>query len=166
MRYFSFIILFFIWGIQTYSQAQNKFPISKEIISVNGDTLLVNEVLSDKKPKLFFFWFTGCTGCKISLDQTLIHQYIFWEAKYGVKIVAISGDKETNRDKAIEFFKSYPFDLYFDINNELFDLMPKTPWKGKTIKAYPALVYVDETLNFVSINPWDSSEIEKSFRMQ
>ncbi len=158
------LIAFFTINSNFKLYAQNDFPVGKELITVKGDTVTVNDILSDQKPKLLFFCFTGCKGCKISLDQTLINHYKEWEDKYGVQIIAISGDKESNRTKAIESFKKYPFDLYFDIEKELFALMPETPWKGKRIKAYPTLVYINSYKRYKAIDTWNADIIEAELK--
>jgi len=162
MKNLIYILLLVYLSLVANSQVntQGNFPWEKELITIKGDTIRVDDIFKDTNPKLLFFWFTGCTGCKISLDQTLIKHYKEWKDKFGVQIIAISGDKEANRKMAVEFFRKYPFDLYFDIERELFVFMPETPWKGKTIKAYPTLMFINSDKKFQAIDAWDANKIK------
>jgi len=154
------IIMLSLLSVKNFAQNTTHFPIKSCLLTLDGDTIQSSNLLIDKKPVLMLFWFAGCTGCKISLDQTLMVHYKDWEQKYGIKIIAVSVDKEANRAKAIELFKKYPFELYFDIDKSIFAEMPPTPYKGKEIKAFPSLIYINQDHHCQAVDAWDASGIE------
>lgn len=172
MKLLFIIILISLSNLYTFSQPSigemGKMAVSIgsiEIINIKGDTLLFSDLIKGESPVALFFCFAECFGCKLSLEETLLPNYKMLGQIYGLKIVAISKDAGEKRRKTEELFSKYPFELYFDIDNNLFAEMPLTSLKdGRKLRAWPALVIFDSRYNYISVDPFNIDIIRESLK--
>lgn len=72
------------------------------------------------KPRLLFFTFKGCTGCKILEKEVLIPSRQEIESKYGMDILAIAKLPEGEEHAIAEYYAHLPFELYLDRDDGFF----------------------------------------------
>ncbi len=134
-----------------------------KLVNVEGDTLKYPDITSDRELVALFFCFNGCTGCKISMKETLYPNHEMLKKKYGLEILVISKEEGAGRQRAADEYSGYPFRLLFDIDNRLFAAMPPGLYdNGKRMKAWPTLVLIDSEFHWRSANPFSIEQIEKS----
>lgn len=134
-----------------------------KLVNVEGDTLTYLDITSDRPLVALFFCFNGCTGCKISMKETLYPNHEMLKKKYGLEILVISKEEGAGRQRAADEYSGYPFRLLFDMDNALFAAMPAGLYdNGKRMKAWPSLVLIDSEFHWRSANPFSIEQIEKS----
>lgn len=136
-----------------------------KVLNISGDTLSAYDIIPEGKPVAFLFTFSGCMGCKISLEETILPNYQQLHEKYGLEIFLISKDKGDARLKSKEEYKSLPVTLFFDIDNSLFSGIPPTPWKdGSLIKAWPTIFIIGKDLDGKLSDPFSTLKIEETIK--
>jgi peroxiredoxin len=134
-----------------------------KLVNVEGDTLTYLDITSDRQLVALFFCFNGCTGCKISIKETLYPNHEMLKKRYGLEIMVISKEEGAGRQRAAVEYSGYPFRLLFDMDNALFAAMPPGLYdNGKRMKAWPTLVLVDSEFHYCSANPFSIEQIENS----
>jgi hypothetical protein len=132
------------------------------LIDTEGDTLAFNSISANKKMVALFFCFNGCTGCKISMQETLAPNYEMLKGKYDLDIIIISKEEGKERERAELEYSKYPFLLLFDIGNRLFAEMPPAEYgDGRRLKAWPTLILINSDFDYRSVNPFSVAHIEK-----
>lgn len=134
-----------------------------KLVDVGGDTLTYPEITSDKPLVALFFCFNGCTGCKISMKETLLPNFEMLRDTHSLEIIVISKEEGAGRQRAADEYSGYPFRLFFDMDNALFAAMPPGMYgDGRRMKAWPTLVLIDSEYHWRSVNPFSIEQIEKS----
>jgi peroxiredoxin len=132
------------------------------LIDTEGDTLSFKSVLAHKKLVALFFCFNGCTGCKISMQETLAPNHEMLKSKYDLEIIIISKEEGKERERAEREYSKYPFLLLFDVENRLFAEMPPAEYgDGRRLKAWPTLILINSDFDYRSVNPFSVEHIEK-----
>lgn len=134
-----------------------------KLLNVEGDTLKYHDITSDRPLVALFFCFNGCTGCKISMKETLNPNHEMLKKRYGLEILVISKEEGAARQRAADEYSGYPFRLLFDMDNALFAAMPPGLYdNGRRMKAWPTLVLIDSEFHWRSANPFSIEQIEHS----
>lgn len=99
--------------------AQKTLP-NIQIEGLDGKTILASDFENDDKPTILSFWATWCKPCLSEMDA-INDVYEDWQEETGVKLIAISIDDARSyaKVKTIVSGKDWPFEIYFDKNQDL-----------------------------------------------
>ena len=99
--------------------AQNKLP-NIPIETLSGEQINASDLSNNGNPIIVSFWATWCKPC-ISELEAINDIYEELQAETGVKVIAISVDDARSyaKVKAIAFGNDWPFEMYFDKNQNL-----------------------------------------------
>lgn len=111
------IALSIVIGLSGAVEAQ-KIPVV-DIKTTNGKTFSTSKIQNNGKPIVISFWATWCKPCVKELSA--IHEnYADWQAKTGVKVIAVSTDDTRSMSRVAPFVntKGWEFEVYCDPNGD------------------------------------------------
>ena len=94
------------------------------------------------KPRLLFFTFKGCTGCKILEKELLIPCRQEIESRYGMDILAIAKLPEGEEHAIAEYYAHLPFELYLDRDDGFFKATSSADDQSRYKYARPRLMLI------------------------
>ncbi len=101
-------------------QAQEEFPYEASLTDIEGNSVNSTSFSNNGKPIIIDFWGAFCKPCIVKYNA-MKEVYNQWQADTGVKIIIVSIDDErmqSTTKKIMEKF-NWPFEAYFDGNQEL-----------------------------------------------
>lgn len=101
-------------------QAQEEFPYQASLTDIEGNSINSASFSNNGNPIVIDFWGAFCKPCIVKYNA-MKEVYGQWQADTGVKIIIVSIDTERlqpTTKKIMEKF-DWPFDAYFDANQEL-----------------------------------------------
>lgn len=115
----STLSLAFCLSIALAGAAQQKLP-SVTVQTMEGKKVDVRTFSNDGKPIIINFWATWCAPCKKELSA-IAEKYADWQARTGVKLVAISIDdaRSMARVKPYVAGQDWEYEVYLDPNGDL-----------------------------------------------
>lgn len=125
--------------------------ISKfNIKDINENIMPITQV--KKKLNLIYFWTSWCPNCKVMTKRLqLIKEKIFDETK-DLKFISINIDQDVDAAKKYIKDTSYPFEVFFDINNYLSIYL--------NVKSIPYILLADSNMKvFLKILGWDKDKV-------
>lgn len=153
---FTYVLLF---SIQARAQTSSLSNVS--LGKLDGSTINASELGNHGKPFIISFWATWCKFCLSELN-TISPLYSQWEKETGVKLIAVSTDRET-KDGFVRRFvqkRKWPFEIYID--NE------KSLSQHFKVQDIPHTIIVDSTglilWQKIGFNPGDEAEIIQAYR--
>lgn len=104
--------------LATYGQ--KIFPYDAKLQDINGNSINSNSFQNDGKPLIVDFWGSFCKPCIVKYNA-MMEIYEEWQEETGVKVVIISIDHERLQGASKKIMDKYdwPFEAYFDPNQEL-----------------------------------------------
>jgi cytochrome c biogenesis protein CcmG/thiol:disulfide interchange protein DsbE len=101
------------------SLAQSRIP-SATVQTMDGKRVDANTFSNDGKPMIINFWATWCAPCKRELSA-IAHKYDDWQAKTGVKLIAISIDDARSMARVAPYVngQDWDYEVYLDPNGDL-----------------------------------------------
>ena len=98
--------------------AQEGIP-AVNIETLEGKVFNTSLIMNDGKPFVIDFWATWCKPCVAELNA-IAEQYSEWQAKTGVKLIAISIDDARSLASVSPFVngKGWEFEVYTDENGD------------------------------------------------
>ncbi|WP_370087223.1 peroxiredoxin family protein [Ekhidna sp.] len=101
-------------------KAQESFPYSALLTDINGNEINSNTFDNQGSPLIIDFWGVFCKPCIIKY-HSMAEVYEEWQKETGVKIIIVSIDNEKMQSMSKKMIDKYnwPFDAYFDPNQEL-----------------------------------------------
>lgn len=108
----------------TKTAAQNAQVPSIQLKDLEGNTVDTGKLNNDGKPILICFWATWCSPCKKELNTYMEH-YEEWQAKTGVRIIAVSVDDQRSVARVAPYINSvsWDFDILLDTNKQFSQAM-------------------------------------------
>lgn len=106
--------------VMYYGTAQQAFPYSAQLLDQDGNEVNANSISNDGKPLIIDFWGSFCKPCIVKYNA-MMEIYEEWQKETGVKIVIVSIDYEPMMNMSKKLIEKYnwPFEAYFDPNQEL-----------------------------------------------
>ncbi|MBK8499045.1 MAG: TlpA family protein disulfide reductase [Flavobacteriales bacterium] len=100
-------------------QAQSRMP-SVQVQTLDNKKVDTRTFSNDGKPIIVNFWATWCAPCKKELSA-IAEVYDAWQAKTGVKLIAISIDdaRSMNRVSPYVAGQDWDYEVYLDPNGDL-----------------------------------------------
>ncbi|WP_420577917.1 redoxin domain-containing protein [Ekhidna sp.] len=107
--------------------AQGSFPYSATLTDIQGNEINSNTFTNQGKPLIIDFWGAFCKPCIVKY-HSMAEVYKQWQKDTRVKIIIISIDHEKMQSKSKEMIEKYdwPFEAYFDPNQELLEQLSST----------------------------------------
>ncbi|MCB9182856.1 MAG: TlpA family protein disulfide reductase [Flavobacteriales bacterium] len=98
---------------------QSRVP-SATVTTLDGKKVDSRTFSNDGKPIIINFWATWCAPCKKELSA-IAEDYADWQAKTGVKLIAISIDdaRSSARVKPYVSGQDWDYEVYLDPNGDL-----------------------------------------------
>ncbi len=98
---------------------QSRIP-SATVTTLDGKKVDSRTFSNDGKPIIINFWATWCAPCKKELSA-IAEDYADWQAKTGVKLIAISIDdaRSSARVKPYVSGQDWDYEVYLDPNGDL-----------------------------------------------
>lgn len=153
-----FICLLLLF-IQAYAQI-NGLP--KVLLrKLDGSKIYASELGNNGKPFIISFWATWCKFCLAELN-TVSAIYGKWQEETGVKLIAISTDREPKEGFVKNFVerRKWPYEIYVDYKKGL--------CQHFMIQEIPHTMIVDSTGHIlwqkIGFNPGDEAEIIQAYR--
>ncbi len=106
--------------LHTTTLAQGKMP-SVQLQTMDGKRVDTRTfVQNDGKPVIVNFWATWCAPCKRELNA-IAEVYDDWQAKTGVKLVAVSIDDSRSSARVAPYVngQAWDYDILLDPNGDL-----------------------------------------------
>lgn len=102
--------------------AQNEFPCEAVLTDMDGKEVNSSTFSNDGKPMIIDFWGAFCKPCIVKYNA-MMEVYEKWQTDTGVKIIIVSIDHERMQatTKKIMAKFDWPFEAYFDGDQELMD---------------------------------------------
>lgn len=113
------LVLCLSFSFLSILNAQKTLP-NITIESLDGKSVNSSDFENDGKPIILSFWATWCKPCLSEMDA-INDVYEDWQEETGVKLIAISIDDSRSyaKVKTIVSGKDWPFEIYFDKNQDL-----------------------------------------------
>jgi peroxiredoxin len=101
------------------AQVGTKLP-SVSVQGLDGKKYDTSTFSNDGKPMIINFWATWCAPCKRELT-TIADKYEEWQAKTGVKLIAISIDDARSMARVAPYVngQDWAYEIYLDPNGDL-----------------------------------------------
>jgi thiol-disulfide isomerase/thioredoxin len=103
----------------TFANAQSALP-NVQVQTLEGKKVSSSSFANGGKPIIINFWATWCAPCKKELSA-IAEKYDDWQAKTGVKLIAISIDdaRTMARVKPYVSGQDWAYEVYLDPNGDL-----------------------------------------------
>jgi thiol-disulfide isomerase/thioredoxin len=100
-------------------QTGSKLP-AVTLTSLDGKKVNMSTLTNNGKPIIVNFWATWCAPCKRELNA-IAEVYDDWQAKTGVKLVAVSIDDARSTARVAPYVngQAWEYDVYLDPNGDL-----------------------------------------------
>ena len=107
--------------------AQNSFPYSATLTDIEGNEINSTTFSNEGAPLIVDFWGAFCKPCIVKY-HSMAKVYEEWQKETGVKIIIISIDHEKMQGMSKKMIEKYnwPFEAYFDPNQELLKQLSET----------------------------------------
>lgn len=142
-------------------QAQNSSLSNVLLRKLDGSKIYASELGNHDKPFIISFWATWCKFCLSELN-TISPIYSQWQKETGVKLIAVSTDREP-KDGFVRRFvekRKWPYEIYIDSQKSLSQHFK--------IQDIPHTIIVDSTGHIlwqkIGFNPGDEAEIIQAYR--
>lgn len=143
------------------AQAQNSSFPNVLLRKLDGSKIYASELGNHGKPFIISFWATWCKFCLSELN-TISPIYSQWQKETGVKLIAVSTDREP-KDGFVRRFvqkRKWPYEIYIDSQKSLSQYFK--------IQDIPHTIIVDSTGHIlwqkIGFNPGDEAEIIQAYR--
>ena len=153
---FMCLLLFFI-----QAQAQINGLPKVLLRKLDGSKIYASELGNHGKPFIISFWATWCKFCLSGLN-TISTTYSRWREETGVKLIAISTDRETKEGFVKSFVqkRKWPYEIYIDYKKGLYQHFK--------IREVPHTLIIDNNGQIlwqkIGFNPGDEAEIIQAYR--
>lgn len=159
------LTLSFITVLSFAVVAQAAFPFSATLTDIEGNEVNSDTFTNQGAPLIIDFWGFFCKPCIVK-HHSMAEVYEEWQKETGVKIIIISIDDEKMQDMPKKMIEKYdwPFEAYFDSNQELLKQL-------SGVNSVPQTFIYNGEFNLImkkkgaSIIPKDSS-VDKSKLME
>lgn len=127
----------------------------------DGSKVYASELGNNGKPFIISFWATWCKFCLAELN-TVSTVYSKWQEETGVKLIAISTDREPKEGFVRSFVerRKWPYEIYIDYKKGLYQHFK--------VQEIPHTLIVDSAGNIlwqkIGFNPGDEAEIIRAYR--
>jgi cytochrome c biogenesis protein CcmG, thiol:disulfide interchange protein DsbE len=103
----------------TTAMAQKALP-NVAVKTLNGEQVLLAEVVNNDKITIISFWATWCKPCKLELDN-LADFYEDWQKDYNVEIIAVTIDdaRQIAKVQPLVDSKGWTYRIFSDMNRDL-----------------------------------------------
>lgn len=127
--------------VSNMALAQKNLPNVK-VETLEGIEVSTNQILNDSIPVVLTFWSTICKPC-ITEHDAFSEAYEDFKKEVDFKIVSISIDDRRNssRVKSLVKGRSWPFEFYIDVNQDL--------KRAMNVNVQPQLYILDPKGNIV-----------------
>ena len=107
-----------LFAVLSYAQVGAKLP-SVGVQGLDGRKYDTRTFSNDGKPMIINFWATWCAPCKRELT-TIADKYEDWQAKTGVKLIAISIDDARSMARVSPYVngQDWDYEVYLDPNGD------------------------------------------------
>lgn len=107
--------------------AQGSFPYSATLTDIEGNEINSSTFSNEGAPLIVDFWGAFCKPCIIKY-HSMAEVYEEWQKETGVKIIIVSIDPERMQSMSKKLIEKYnwPFEAYFDPNQELLEQLSGT----------------------------------------
>jgi len=116
--------------------AQHSLDQNLKLKNLQGDVVLLNEVIKSDIPVIISFWATWCKPCLEELEA-INEVKDLWQGKVRVVAVSIDDARANSKIKSLVHGKKWPFEVYLDSNKELV--------RALNIVSIPLSLIVDNT---------------------
>lgn len=102
-----------------FAQAQTRMP-SVQVQTLENKKVDTRSFSNGGKPIIVNFWATWCAPCKKELSA-IAEVYDTWQAKTGVKLIAISIDDARSMNRVAPYVagQDWDYEVYLDPNGDL-----------------------------------------------
>jgi cytochrome c biogenesis protein CcmG, thiol:disulfide interchange protein DsbE len=118
MKSFMILLCLFLMGT-VHAQNAMRLP-SATVQGLDGKRYDSKSFSNDGKPMIINFWATWCAPCKRELSA-IADVYDDWQAKTGVKLIAISIDDARSSARVAPYVngQDWDYEVYLDPNGDL-----------------------------------------------
>jgi len=108
-----------LFTVVATAQSPTKIP-SATVQTLEGKKVDAKTFSNGGKPMIINFWATWCAPCKREL-ATIADKYADWQAKTGVKLIAISIDDARSMNRVGPYVngQDWDYEVYLDPNGDL-----------------------------------------------
>lgn len=119
MKILSSLLLSLVLTASLSAQSSTKLP-SAMVQDMRGTKVDAATFSNDGRPMIINFWATWCAPCKKELN-TIADVYDDWQAKTGVKLIAISVDDSRTMARVMPYVngQDWDYEVYLDPNGDL-----------------------------------------------
>lgn len=119
MKTFASLLLSLVLTTSLSAQSSTKLP-SATVQDLQGKKVDASTFSNNGKPIIINFWATWCAPCKKELNA-IADVYDEWQAKTGVKLIAISVDDSRTMARVMPYVngQDWDYEVYLDPNGDL-----------------------------------------------